>query len=182
MHNAEVWIPFLQKIELQLRDIYPRPPALHKIRHLLFLFGIIAEDPTTVDDYIAEGSGARLLLVEIIRRTAYDWVLYRNSTRIEQKHLAQEAYVWLFEEDINHPQWRIRRDEGRELTAFVSICEVLDIEIEKIRAVIKKLTPDRVLASGRFSVSSAPTREDKEVEVHTKLSSFSMLDFEGFEV
>jgi hypothetical protein len=44
-------------------------------------------------------NGCKTLLLEIIRRAAYDWVLYRGSRRMVQKVMAEQAYRWLFLEN-----------------------------------------------------------------------------------
>jgi hypothetical protein len=105
-------------------------------------------DPEPADATIA-AEQVRTLLTDIIRRAAHDWVLYRTSSRLDQKELAYDAYVWLFEEDEDHPNWALRKREGRELTSFLSICEIIDVDPDFARQQIKKLTARDVKTAGR---------------------------------
>jgi hypothetical protein len=127
-----------------------------------------------------EGEGARALLLEIIRRTAYDWVLYRASSRLDQKQLAEEAYTWLFLEDEDHPNWEVRIEEGKRLTAFIVICEELDLDVNRVRTYIRALTPNRVMSSGRPPENSRASDHSPDIEVHTSVPDSSGGDFEGF--
>lgn len=128
------------------RKVYPLPMLRVRRRQEV-------ETPEENDIYLAfgedeiqarlrEAEGARSLLLEIIRRAIFDWLLYRDSTEPERKQLALEAYVWLFEEDENHPDYLIRVAEHREFTSFVSICRSLDINIKQIRDDIRQLQLD----------------------------------------
>ncbi len=113
--------------------------------------------------------GAKSLLLEIIRRVSFDWVLYRTSSRYEQRKLAEEAYTWLFQEDEDHPHWELREDEGKQITSFLTICEVLDMNPERIRNMIKKLTPQRVTSSGRPPGEPRQDSYEASVTVHAAL-------------
>lgn len=105
-------------------------------------------DPEPVDAIIA-AEQVRTLLTDVIRRAAHDWVLYRTSSRMDQRELAYDARVWLFEEDEKHPWARIRKREGRELTSFLSICEIIDVDPDFAREQIRKLTVRDVKMAGR---------------------------------
>ena len=117
----------------------------------------------------SQAIGAKSLLLEIIRRAAFDWVLYRSSRRMDQKALAEDAYTWLFVEEPGHPNWKIRKEEGKELTSFLSICEQLELDPEKIRGYVRKLTPNRVMSSGRPPENSRPGEALMHVEIHTSI-------------
>lgn len=91
--------------------------------------------------------GCRVLLVEIIRRAVFDWVTYRDSTRLEKKIIAQDAHTWLFLEDASHPDWRER--EGMHLFSFLGICDVLGLDPSYTRGAIKKLTYQHIQSIGR---------------------------------
>ena len=91
--------------------------------------------------------GCRILLVEIIRRAAFDWVTYRSSTRLNKLALAEDAFTWLFVEAPGHPHWQER--EGLFLYSFLGICEVLDLDPEYLRSCIKKLTHQHIQRVGR---------------------------------
>lgn len=108
-----------------------------------------------------ESSRARALLLELIRRAAHDWVLYRTSRRMDQRELAQEAFAWLFEERPGHASWEQRRSEGRELTAFLTICELLELDPDFVRDRVRKMTPHGIKMAGR----PAENRHRKGVEV-----------------
>lgn len=105
-------------------------------------------DPEPIDVVIA-AEQVRTLLTDVIRRAAHDWVLYRTSSRMDQRELAHDAYVWLFEEDESHPNWALRRKEGRELTSFLAICEIIDVDPDFAREQIRRLTVRDVKMAGR---------------------------------
>lgn len=75
-----------------------------------------------------EGEGERLMLASIIRRAAFDIVLYRNSPRLVDRLVGVQAYQWMFREDPDqqHPRDRF--------TSFLNICEILDQDPEWIRS------------------------------------------------
>lgn len=89
--------------------------------------------------------GCKALLLEIIRRASYDWVLYRQSSRIPQKRLAEDAYHWLFVEETSEE----RKASGKHLTGFVAICDLLDLDPEMVRARVRTLTVANVMSVGR---------------------------------
>lgn len=91
----------------------------------------------------------RALLLEIVRRAAYDWVIYRNNRRLAHRKVAQDAYVWLFLEGPGHPDWIERGREGWSFFSFISICEALDLDPGSVRQHIRKLTPRRIQSMGR---------------------------------
>lgn len=109
----------------------------------------------------AEYSGERIrvLLLEVLRRAAYDWVLYRSSRRMDQRTIAHDAYVWLFEEDEYHPWRELREEEGTQLLSFETICEVMDFDMERVRGYVRKLTPDKIKTAGR-----PPERRKRQTE------------------
>lgn len=104
---------------------------------------------------LSEAEGAKALLLEIIRRAAFDWVLYKNSSRPDQRALSQEAYTWLFEEDEEHPNFELRQREGKELTGFISICDLLDMDVDRVRYYIRKLTHAKIMV-GRLPRAPRP--------------------------
>lgn len=127
--------------------------------------------PDPLGERMREAEGARALLLEIVRRAAYDWVLYRSSTRIDQKILAEDAYTWLFVEDEDHAHWKVRRDDGKLITGFVAICDALDLDVSRVRKYIRALTPNRVMSSGRPPENSRASDHNPHIEVHTKVSN-----------
>lgn len=96
-----------------------------------------------------EIEGCRNLLFEVIRRAAFDWVLYRSSTRLLQRQLAQQAYEWLFVEEPGHPSWSLRIREDKVNMSFLAVCEQLDLDPETSRDHIRELTPKHVTSVGR---------------------------------
>jgi hypothetical protein len=119
----------------------PPPPPAYKTVPL----------PTAPDDgnIAQEINGCKMLLLEVIRRTAYDWVLYRSSRRMVQKVLAEEAYRWLFVEVPGSSDWDERKSEGKDMTSFVAICEGLDLDPDAVREHIRRITPKNVMSVGR---------------------------------
>jgi len=103
-------------------------------------------DPALVQQEI---NGCKSLLMEIIRRAAYDWVLYRTSRRLQHKKLAEQAFCWLFQEDTGHEDARERIDSGKHITSFLAICEALGLVPDMIRTHVKGLTPKNVMSVGR---------------------------------
>jgi len=134
-----------------------------------------------VGEFLQQAEGARALLLEIIRRAAYDWVLYRSSSRIDQKQLAEDAYIWLFVEDQNHPHWLIRVREGKQMTALLAICQELDLEVDIVRKHVRALTPHKVMSSGRPPENSRSSDYSVRVAVHADVPGDDdiSLDFEG---
>lgn len=106
----------------------------------------LSRDPS---DTQQEVNGCKGLLLEIIRRAAYDWVLYRTSRRLLNKRLADHAYRWLFQENDKHPDWAERQESGKYITSFESICFELDLDPEMVRGHIRRLTPKNVMSVGR---------------------------------
>jgi len=108
-----------------------------------------APEPRDEELLLQEINGCKTLLLEIIRRTAYDWVLYRGSRRMVQKTCADLAYRWLFEEVEGTPDWAERMREKKYITSFVAICEGLDLDPDTVRRHIRRLTPKNVMSVGR---------------------------------
>ena len=100
-------------------------------------------------DTVIAAEQVRTLLTDVVRRASHDWVLYRTSSRLDQRELAHDAYVWLFEEKPGHPNWELRKQEDRELTSFLAICETIDIDPAYARRQIRLLTPRDVKMAGR---------------------------------
>lgn len=113
-----------------------------------------------------QGSLAKALLLEVILRAASDWVLYRTHKRMAYQEWAKDAYIWLFEEGPDHLHWKERKSNGKLLTSFVSICEVLDFDPDLVRRHIRALTPQRIISMGRpaeYRRKRLPTAEYADV-------------------
>ena len=114
----------------------------------------------------------KALLLEVLRRAAHDWVLYRGHTEIHKRECANDAYVWLFKENSDHASWKQRAtavfDLGdveaqgvRTITSFLGICEALDLDPDTVRAHVKTMTIQAVISAGR----PAETRKVKRNEL-----------------
>lgn len=120
-----------------------------------------AFDPTP-HDAIMMASRCRALLLEVIKRAAHDWVLYRNTRKRQELILAEDAYLWLFEEKPGHPRWELRRREGEPFMAFLNICELMDLEPEMVRRRVRKLTRREIERAGRPAESRKIKHEGVE--------------------
>ena len=89
------------------------------------------------------------MLLEVLRRSAHDWVLYRSSSRLLQRQIAEEAYHWIFTELPGTSAWVERALNKKEITSFISICEILSLDPEVVRTYIKGLTVKEILSTGR---------------------------------
>lgn len=132
----------------------------------------------TVTQNTQDAAGAQALLIEIVKRAAFDWVLYRSSSRLEQKKIAEDAYVWLFQEEEDHPHWAVRVAEGKVVTSFLSICDVFDISPDVLRRKIRTLDPQRVLISGRPPNAGKEDTHGKEMYSHVEIPTMDVE--EGF--
>lgn len=72
------------------------------------------------------GRQEKILLAAIIRRSAFDIALYKNSRRLKEKRIYVQAYQWMF-----------RNAQGPSyldvFTSFENICELLDQDPSWIR-------------------------------------------------
>jgi len=130
------------------RQGLPKPVDLH---------GLDKRLPSLVDrrmgvgrtDEALEASACRALLLEVIRRAAFDWVLYRSSSDIAKKQWAETAYIWLFEETPRSATWSTRQRDGKLLTGFVTVCTILDLDPDQVRSRVRKMTVQSILSAGR---------------------------------
>jgi hypothetical protein len=125
-----------------------------------------------------EVSKCKALLLEVLRRAAHDWILYRQHHKMGFRELAEDAYVWLFEEEEGHAYWRLRRtcmltnSEGKLvkapkiLTSFLDICEALDLDPETVRKRVRKMDVKTIMAAGRPAECRRhkPPKESVELE------------------
>lgn len=140
----------LAKVQ-QAVAIPPAPPSSGKVLVSLpavpiFDLPAVMRDPALVQQEI---NGCKSLLLEIVRRAAYDWVLYRTHRRLLNRKIAEQAYHWLFLESENDPEGRERTSNEKQITSFLAICQALDLDAASVRAHIKKLTPKNVMSVGR---------------------------------
>lgn len=78
------------------------------------------------------GRQEKLLLAAIIRRTAFDIALYKDSRRLRNKKIYIQAYQWMFNKKYSD-------HELDRFTAFENICELLNQDPEWIRKATLKL-------------------------------------------
>lgn len=129
-----------------------------------------AEEPPTPECARHEAEGCRQILLEMLNRATHDWVLYRESPVPLQRRRAEDAEVWLFLEGPGHPNWKLRKAEGKELTSFLSVCEFLGLEPSAVRARVRTLTPDTLQYAGRMGDPRNPAPSAGPLEVHLSLS------------
>jgi hypothetical protein len=129
----------------------PPPPSATPPQYSCSLIFSPSEDRRSRDPALVaqEINGCKTLLLEVIRRAAYDWVLYRTSRRLLHKKLAEDAYLWLFVEKPGHVNWLERNDAGKHITSFLSICSELDLDVEQVRMYVRRLTIKNVMSVGR---------------------------------
>lgn len=141
----------------------------------------------------AEISGCKALMLEIIRRASYDWVLYRTSKVLQKRRLAEDAFNWLFSEGPGHQDWMERISSEKEITSFIAICQALDLDPDMVRGHVRRLTVQNVMSIGRpaeyrkqdwredetYNTSSMGERLLSEIAGSDDLSSFDGLTFEG---
>lgn len=149
----------MRSIAIALRRVdSTRPTAQPELipgRDITPMVEILAElvdnEPRSTDPALIEQeiTGCKTLLLEVIRRAAYDWVLYRTSRRMLHKRLAEDAYTWLFEEKPGHVNWEERIRVGKHITSFMAICSELDLDVDTVRKYVKKLTVKNVMSVGR---------------------------------
>jgi hypothetical protein len=149
------------KASLERAEQLVRVPPLAKVIPLrrrkkawepaLISVPVISPPPPRRDEelILQEVNGCKTLLLEVIRRAAYDWVLYRSSRRLLHRTLAEQAFRWLFLEGPGTPDWEERKREGKHITSFVVICESLDLDPSAVRRHIRRLTPKNVTSVGR---------------------------------
>lgn len=149
--------------ESHVRLRRPAPPRLTAEQTEQELERLSEWDPEGPMDQM-EVSRCRALLLEVVRRAAHDWVLYRQHDRLELKQRAQLAYTWLFEESPGHHWWRTRQEEGRMITAFLVICDELDLDPETVRRRVRGMDVKSILSAGR--PAERRRRRDRTDEMH----------------
>lgn len=125
-----------------------------------------------------ESSRCRALLLEVVRRAAHDWILYRTSKRLPMRQVAEEAFTWLFEEEPGHPWWAMREKSGCTLMSLLNICEQLDLEPEYVRERIRKLTVQQIMLAGRPAERRSSQRDDAHC---TEFTVLKPVDIESLE-
>jgi hypothetical protein len=139
-----------KSLTFQPPSVPEKPPpakvAQEILEELIEEIYVRPRDPALVTQEI---NGCKVLLLEVVRRAAYDWVLYRTSRRMLHKKLAEDAYSWLFMEEPGHPNWVERQSVGKHITSFLAICSELDLDADTVRNYVRKLTIKNVMSVGR---------------------------------
>lgn len=89
--------------------------------------GDAIQEISTDDRY----SGVRSLWLKVIIRAIFDWVTYRDSTKLLQRKLAENAEEWLFKPSLL-------------FNSFENVSRYLDIDPDVIRIRAKKMSRDDV--------------------------------------
>ena len=76
-------------------------------------------------------TGVRALWMKVIIRAVFDWVTYRDNTKVDKKKYAESAHDWLFNKNLL-------------FNSFENICRNLDIDPQRIRSKALKMTKDDV--------------------------------------
>lgn len=142
LRRVDSKIPTLQPVLLPKEKRAPLAEVLE---------ALVDDEPRPTDPALIEQEivGCKTLLLEVIRRAAYDWVLYRTSRRMLHKRLAEDAYTWLFEEQPGHTNWVERDRVGKHITSFMAICNELDLDVDTVRRYVRRLTVKNVMSVGR---------------------------------
>lgn len=142
----------------------------------------VRRTPYETELLVQEINGSKTLLLEMIRRAAYDWILYRSSTRLPQKQLAEQSYEWLFLEKPGHPSWSLRMREDKQCMSLIAVCESLDLDPETVRKHVRRLTPKHVMSVGRPAeyrrrdVFSAAAGDDDVYDLPDGLVDYAALE------
>jgi hypothetical protein len=120
-------------------------------------------DPETPVERLEVGR-CRALLLEVLRRAIHDWILYRNHSKLEMRQRAESAFIWLFLEGPGHAWWDQRRREGTTITAFLTICDLLDLDPGYVRRTAKKTTVKQIMTAGRPAERRRPQKEVQYAE------------------
>lgn len=96
-------------------------------------------------------AGFRKLWARVIQRAVYDWVEYRDSSKLEKRKIAESAETWLFKPNVL-------------FNSFENVCEILGIDVEQVRNRARKVTKDEVLKAEHVDRAS---REQK-TEIRSK--------------
>jgi len=69
--------------------------------------------------------------MKVIIRAAFDWVSYRDSTKLDKLKDAESGYRWLFE-------------DSELFNSFDTICQLVDLPVDKVRRWVSSLTKEHV--------------------------------------
>lgn len=95
--------------------------------HSLFQESVVHEDLCDWERY----SGVRALWVKVIIRAAYEWVSWRDSFKLQERKVAESAYVWLFE-------------PSTLFNGLENVCFFLGILPDQVRYWARSLSKDQI--------------------------------------
>jgi hypothetical protein len=75
--------------------------------------------------------GYRALWMKVIIRAAFDWVSYRDSTKLDKLKDAESGHRWIFE-------------DSELFNSFETICQLVDLPLDKVRRWVLGLTKEHV--------------------------------------
>lgn len=78
------------------------------------------------------------LMVAVVRRAVWDFVLYRDSKNAEHMGIAAEAAGWLFSDEEDAPEGEDER------YTFVNICSALELDPRYVRECVLRLKRDDI--------------------------------------
>lgn len=175
---------FKQYPQINGANLIKPPAALIAAKPIKYAAVVADEDEEWEVGCDPDAMRCKALLVEILKRAAYDWVLYRLSSKLEHKELAEDAFTWLFKEDETHPDYKSRSQAiietatghklqgARVITSFLAICDCLGLEPEAVRERVRHLDPVVVRAGGRPVESYGA--ESTSVEEHGVVLDLNM--------
>lgn len=76
-------------------------------------------------------AGVRALWMKVIIRAVFDWVTYRDNSKVDKRKYAESAHDWLFKKSLL-------------FNSFENICKNLDLDPQRIRNQTLKMTKDDV--------------------------------------
>ena len=74
-------------------------------------------------------SGVRMLWIKVIIRAAYDWVTYRDSSKLQLRKYAESADAWLF-------------GESHVFNSFENVCKYINANPVRVRARIRTMSKE----------------------------------------
>ena len=102
-------------------------------------------------------AGIRALWMKVIIRAVFDWVTYRDSTKIDKLKYAESAHSWLFQKSFL-------------FNSFENVCKHLDIDAEKVRSNARRMTKDDVAKIEHLERDYDEPEEEKPVLKRLKVA------------
>lgn len=96
-------------------------------------------------------AGFRKLWARVVQRAVYDWVEYRDSTKLEKRKIAESAEAWLFK-------------PSALFNSFENVCDILGIDVEQVRSRARKVTKDEVLKAEHVDRAGREQKADARLK------------------